>query len=359
MRAKIVAIAALSLAATALLSGCYVTKEASAFLALQSRARPVKKLLADPKLPEGQRDLLERVEAIRSFAIGSLGLRDTKNYTSLVELDADRLATVVQACAELSFDRYLWNYPVVGRLPYQGFFDPKDADKEAARLRKEGYDVLVRGVDAFSTLGWFRDPLYSFMESYGDADLADLVIHEMTHATAFSKDTGDFNEEVATFVGRRGAEAWLASLGPHGEAELAEAQESRGEAETFAAFLAGTAAELEAMYKLDLPADEKRSRKAAIIAARAATYRETVAPGLKLEGYRDFPMERINNAWLDLYRLYEGEPRLYEDYLDKACDGDLPRFIADMARLAKRKGDPKDAMRATLAAAGVASPAGD
>lgn len=356
MRAKILAIAALSLAATALLPGCYVTKEASAFLALQARARPVKGLLADPKLPDGQRDLLERVEAIRAFAIGSLGLRDTKNYTSLVELDSDRLATVVQACAELSFDRYLWNYPVVGRLPYQGFFDPKDADKEAARLRKEGYDVLVRGVDAFSTLGWFRDPLYSFMESYGDADLADLVIHEMTHATAFSKDTGDFNEEVATFVGRRGAEAWLASLGPRGEEELAEARESRAEAETFAAFLAGTAAELEAVYRLDLPADGKRSRKAAIIAARATKYRDAVAPGLKLEGYRDFPMERINNAWLDLYRLYEGEPRLYEDYLDRICAGDLPRFVADMARLAKEKGDPKDAMRATLAAAG---PAGD
>lgn len=351
MRTKIVAVAALALAATALLSGCYVTKEAQAFLALQSRARPVKKLLADPKLPKGQRDLLERVEAIRAFAIGSLGLRDTKNYTSLVELDADRLATVVQACAGLSFDRYLWTYPVVGRLPYQGFFDPKDADKEAARLRKEGYDVLVRGVDAFSTLGWFHDPLYSFMESYGDADLADLVIHEMTHATAFSKDTGDFNEEVATFVGRRGAEAWLASLGPRGDEELASARESRAEAETFAAFLSGTAAELEAMYRLDLSADEKRSRKASIIAARAKTYRDTVAPGLGLEGYRNFPMERINNAWLDLYRLYEGEPRLYEDYLDRVCSGNLPRFIADMARLAKQKGNPKDAMRAALAAA--------
>lgn len=351
MRAKIVAIAALSLTAAAFLSGCYITKEASAFLALQAKARPVEKLLADPKLPQGQRDLLERVGAIRSFAIGSLGLRDTKNYTSLVELDSDRLATVVQACAELSFDRYLWNYPVVGRLPYQGFFDPKDADKEAARLKKGGYDVIVRGVDAFSTLGWFRDPLYSFMESYGDADLAELVIHEMTHATAFSKDTGDFNEEVATFVGRRGAEAWLASLGPRGEGELVEAHETRRDAEAFAAFLSGTAAELEAMYHLELPADEKRSRKAAIIGARAATWRDDVAPGLELEGYRDFPMERINNAWLDLYRLYEGEPRLYEDYLDKACSGDLPRFIGDMARIAKGKGSPKDAMRAALAAA--------
>jgi predicted aminopeptidase len=334
-----------------LLQSCYVTEEASAFLALQSKAKPVASLLRDPKLPAPERDLLERVARIRAFAIGSLGLKDTKNYTSLVELDADRLATVVQACAPLSFDRYLWSYPVVGRLPYKGFFDPKDADKEAARLRQEGYDVLVRGVDAFSTLGWFRDPLYSFMESYSEADLAELIIHEMTHATAFSKSTGDFNEELATFVGRLGAEAYLEAREGTSSASLKEAREGRAEAEAFARFLAGTASELEAVYRAAIPEADKRARKAEVIAARAALWRDSVAPGFKLEGYRSFPMERINNAWLDLYRLYEGEPGLYADYLRTVCSGDLRRFIAEATRLARAKGDPKEAMRRELAAA--------
>jgi len=147
-------LAALALGAAALLlSSCYVTEQAAHYLALRSRAVPAAKALADPRTSPATKALLERAAEARAFAIGELGLKETKNYTSVVELDRDHLATVVSACAELSFDRYLWTYPVVGRLPYRGYFDHAEAEAEAARLRKLGLDVISRPVDAFSTLG--------------------------------------------------------------------------------------------------------------------------------------------------------------------------------------------------------------
>jgi predicted aminopeptidase len=344
--------AALCLAALAGgLSSCYVGEQARAFLALQARAKSAASLLSDPKTPQKTRDLLLRVARIRSYAIATLGLKDTRNYTSLVELDADRLATVVQACAELSFDRYLWTYPVVGKLPYQGFFKPADAEKEAARLRKLGWDVIVRPVDAFSTLGWFADPLYSFMDAYGEADLAELVIHEMTHATAFSKAPGDFNEELATFVGRAGADAYLAASMGAASPLLAEARLARKEAEAFSAFLRGTAKELETVYAKTETPEAKRAEKAAVLAARARLFHDNYDELFETGRYRSFPMDKINNAWLDLYRLYEGEPELYADYLGAVCGGDLVVFIREAARLAKARGDPKALMREELAAA--------
>ena len=340
------------------LSGCYVTTQGFRYLGLRSRARPLERVLADPASPEAERGLVLRAERVRAFAFSELGLKETKNYRSLVRLDADRLATVVQACAELSFDRHLWSYPLVGKLPYKGFFRPEEAEREAAARRAEGLDVIVRPVDAFSTLGWLSDPLFSFMSSYSEAELADLVIHELCHATAYAKGAGDWNEELATFVGREGADRYLASLEGSDSPALAEARLARREAEAFASFLRGTAEELEAVYASGLPAEEARARKAEVIAARAALFARDYDSLFRTARFEAFPMERLNNAYLDLYRLYEGEPELYADYLSKVSGGDLRRFVADMARLAKEakgKGGPKEEMRRALEAeAGLA-----
>jgi predicted aminopeptidase len=289
---------------------------------------------------------------VRAFAVASLGLKDTKSYESVVELDADRLATVVSACAALSFDRFLWSYPLVGKLPYRGYFDPALAEAEAARLRGLGFDVIARPVDAFSTLGWLADPLFSFMSSYDEAEIADLLIHEMTHATVFAKGNRpgveQFNEELATYVGREGSLRYLEKKYGPDSPELDEARRANADAETFSAYLRDTSTELEAVYASGDAPEEKRRRKAEIIAARAATYARRYDELFASDRYRDFPMARLNNAYLDLYRLYEGEPELYADYCAKLCGGDLRRFIAAMARIAKAGGDPKRTMRKEL-----------
>ncbi len=323
-------------------------------MAIRSRAIPVERALADPRTPGPVRALLERAASVRAFAESRIGLRQTRNFSSIVELEADHLASVVSACAELGFTRHLWTYPLVGALPYRGYFDQKEADKEAARLKKLGLDVIVRPVDAFSSLGWLSDPLFSFMASYGEEDIAELVIHEMTHATVFLKGSGggaeQFNEELATFVGREGALEWIASV--HGEAssELASARADLKDAEAFSAWLRGTASQLASVYSGPLSDGEKRERKAAVLRDRAAEYRDRYPELFQSDRYRDFPMERLNNAYLDLYRLYEGEPALYRDFYEKVCGSDLRRFMAEIGSLVAktRGGDPKALMRAAI-----------
>jgi len=342
-------IVAATLGLTLLLSSCYETTQGLRYLSIRSKAESFDRVLADPKASPALRLLITRARTARSFALGELGLRETRNYTSLVPLNADHLATVVQACAELSFTRHLWSYPVVGKMPYRGYFDQKEAEREAARLKLTGLDVIARPVDAFSTLGWFTDPLFSFMSSYGEADIADLVIHEMTHATIFLK--GDhpgaeqFNEELATFVGREGSLLLLSREHGAGSSQVAVQRADRQDAEAFAAFLAGTGKQLEAVYSSGVADGEKRRQKAEIIAARAVEYRRDYAALFKGDRYRDFAMERINNAYIDLYRLYEGESPLYQDFYQKCCGGDMRSFIETMARIAKARGDPKVEMR--------------
>jgi predicted aminopeptidase len=351
-RAGAIAAAALCL----LLSSCYETKQALRYLSMLSKAEGVDRALADPRTAPDLRLLLERAKAARGFAIAELGLKETRNYTKVVMIDADRLATVVQACAELSFARHLWSYPVVGKLPYRGYFDPAEAEKEAARLRKLGLDVIARPVDAFSSLGWLADPLFSFMSSYGEAEVSELVIHEMTHATVFVKgdrpgaspEEGQFNEELATFVGREGSLLYLAKARGPSSSEEAAARADRGDAEALAAYLAGTAKELEAVYASAAGDEEKRRLKAEIIAARAARFREEYSSIFKGDRYRDFPMERINNAYIDLYRLYEGESTLYRDFYELVCGSDMKRFIQRVSGLARDAAKSKAGIKAEM-----------
>jgi predicted aminopeptidase len=349
------AAAAAALAAL-VLSSCYVTSQGLRYLSIRSGAESLDRALADPATDEATRALLETSLQVRAFAASELGLKRTKSYSSIVRLDSDRLATVVQACAELSFDRWLWSYPFVGRLPYRGYFDPPDAEREAERLRKKGLDVIARPVDAFSTLGYLSDPLFSFMSSYGEAEVAELVIHEMTHATVFLRGrragAEQFNEELATFVGREGSLLYLASSRGPGSPEIGAARAARADAEAYATFLRGTAEELQRIYGSGATDAEKRARKAETIASRAALFRADYGRLFETEAYRDAPVDRINNAYLDLYRLYEGESSLYRDYYRKVAGGDMKSFIASMSRIAKEGGDPKELMRGELAASG-------
>ena len=334
-----------------LLGSCYLPEQVSRYLGLRSRAIPVAKALADPHTSPELKSFLERVAGIKAFGESSFGLRQTKSYRSIVMLDADRLATVVSACAELSFTTYEWNYPFVGKLPYRGYFDRHDATAEAERLKKQGYDVLARPVDAFSTLGWISDPLFSFMASYPEANVADTVLHEMTHATIWSTGHDQFNEELASFVGDEGSLLYLGSEYGEDSKQLASARADRDDADAFALWLKGTASELQTVYASTLPADQKRAQKARIIAERAAAFVKAYDSLFHGPAYRDFPMDRLNNAYLDLYRLYAGEPELYRDFYVTVSGSSMKDFISRVSHIVKKGGDPKVEMRREIEAA--------
>ncbi len=331
-------------ALSALSSSCWYAKQGVAFAGERLSARSLSSLARDRSSPPELLDFIERVEDIRAFGVDELGLKPTKNYSAYVHSPKGYVADVVSACAADSFERHYWAYPVVGKLPYKGFYNRDDALKEVARLKARGLDVIMRPVEAFSTLGMARDPVYSFMRDWDAYRLAELILHESVHATLFLKGQDQFNEEFASFVGRKGAELYLVSR--YGEAsELARVTALRRmDASRFTGFLKETARLLESVYgRSDLSREEKLREKSRVITDRAALYKDE-AQSYDTVAYRSFDMGGINNAYLDLYRLYEDDPSLYEQLLEDKAQGSLKNLVTfaiatarDYRALQKRK----------------------
>jgi len=313
-------------------------------LSYLGRAVPLEELSGRDGASEDDRLFIQRVDNIRRFAIEELGLKKSKNYTRYVELDRDYLAAVVSASAKDSFKRYEWWFPITGNVPYKGFFNVEDARKERAKLEKKDLDVWIRGVDAFSTLGWFRDPLYSYMKKYSDHSLADLIIHELLHATVFLNGQSQFNEELAEFVGTEGARLYMEKTGQTiNDSDAADTQADRA---AYSAFIRGLIAELDELYKGSLPREEKLQKKAEIIEAAKVRFSASYEENFVTDNYRAFSELPINNAYLELFRLYHEEDHYYKDLYEKS-GSDLAKFIS-AAKTLKARGNPKEELERAL-----------
>jgi predicted aminopeptidase len=333
----------------ALFSGCYTLKQGSALLGYLSRAVPLESLLEDASPGDADAEFVRRVADIRRFALEELGLRKTSNYTKYVDIDRDYLAAVVSASADDSFTRYAWWFPMIGSVPYKGFFNPEDARKERRKLEKKNLDVWIRGVDAFSTLGWFSDPLYSYMKDYPVHRLADLIIHESLHATVYLKNHAQFNEELAEFVGSEGARLYIEKTFGDDSDEYRAITGSDGDSAVFLGVIRTLIAELEVLYNSDISREEKLQKKAGIIQSAKTRFTETYDTFFQNDNYRGFSDLPINNAYLELYRLYYEEDRYFQDLYIRSGQN-LPGFITAIKTLksVKAKGDPKAQLEKAL-----------
>jgi predicted aminopeptidase len=273
----------------------------------------------DPDAAPGARRLLLHVPRMKAFG-REHGLRATRSYARYADLGRPAAVWVVQACAPLSFDVHYWRVPIAGSIPYLGWFDRSAAERHAAQLAERGLDVHVRPASAYSTLGWFDDPILSTMIREGDAamgDLANVVLHESVHATLYVEDQSTFNESLASFVADRLTRAWLdTALGP-GARETRSWLDAEARRRTRAARLRETWLALDALYRSDAADDVKRAGKARIL-------RETE---------RDLGLSRrLDNAALAGYRTYAAGSDAFERLL-RACGGSFPRFIATLRTL--------------------------
>ena len=165
------------------------------------KARPVSEILEDKSTPDTLRQKLLLIEEVRKFAIDSLGLKDMNNYKSLFDQQGKEIMWVVTACEPYRFAAKSWEFPILGSVPYKGYFNIDLAKEEKQKLEADGWDVNVTNPSGWSTLGWFNDPILSDMLYKNEGDLASLIIHEMVHATIFVKDSVNFNENLASFIG--------------------------------------------------------------------------------------------------------------------------------------------------------------
>lgn len=266
------------------------------------RARqPIEALLADSGTDPALRARLETVRAARAFAVEALALPDSGSFDSFVQLDRAYVLWNVFAAPELSLQPKQWCYPFQGCFAYRGYYDRRLAREEAERLAAAGFDTYVSGVPAYSTLGWFDDPLLWSMLYWDDATLIETVFHELAHERLYVADDTAFNESYATFVGREGLRQWRAVSDDAPPVEAAQ----RCRRADFVALVSETRANLEAVYAQDAPDAVKRAAKHAAIDDLRERYRrlrDTRWGGY--DGYDAWFEEAINNAKLLPVGLY-------------------------------------------------------
>jgi len=311
-----------------------------------SARRPIHEVVHDTTTAPHVRDKLRLVQQTREYARQALELEPGDAFTTYVELERDTLLMVVNAAEELRLAWKTWWFPVVGRLPYKGYFDFERAYREAEKLREDGYDTWVRPASAFSTLGWFPDPLLSSTLRTDSIGIVETVIHEITHTTFFPKGQARFNESFANFVGHRGAIAFFCDALDDREA-CQTAVDRWHDLRVFGRFFRSMVDPLEALFSSDLSPERMREDKRRILAEAADRFDAEYQPQFRSGRYRGLDLERINNAWLLARMLYYSRLDDMETLFMR--NGDLKGTIASVMREAG-SGDPWEALDRLLSA---------
>lgn len=291
--------------------------------------RPLQELIADPATSPERRSRLELVVAARAFAADHLGLKAGETYTTFSEVGDGPLVHVLSASPKDRLAGYRWSYPVIGAVPYKGFFDEAAAKAEMRRLERKGYDTYLRPSGAFSTLGWFNDPMLSTALDSDPVEIAVTVIHEIAHNSLWVPGDVRFNESYANFVGFRGAELFFASRGDHEAAQRCAAM-WRDE-KRLGAFYTRLEDDLQSLYGAGLPAEEVERRRTGIFARARTELRSTLAGELEVYSGERLSRTPINNARVIAKRIYlTGLDEFDKMYTAKG--GDLKSGVQEIAR---------------------------
>ncbi len=306
----------------------YLTRAGLEETRILTHARPLEDLIEDESIPAARRDLLRLVTAVRSYA-GTLGLKAGKTYTTFSDIGRDTLLLVLSGAPKDCICPVTWKYPIVGRIPYKGFFDPKMAERERQKIADRGYDTYLRPSAAFSTLGWFNDPLLSTALFPDSVEMAALVFHEIAHNTVFVKSATAFNESFAQMVGYRAAETFFTA---HGDSVLARRAAARWRDEmVLGRYYAALLEQLNGLYDSKPTAAELDSGRTAIAAWGRALLRDSLAKELSFSVGR-LAERPINNAALIGVQIYRTNLDLF-DRFDRASGQNIGRTVAGLAEL--------------------------
>lgn len=330
-------------AAAALLASCstlnYYTQAAQGQFELLSDAKPIDDWLADPATNPRLRHRLETARQIRRFAVRELGLPDNDSYKNYAALHRPFVLWNVVATPELSLRPLQWCFPVAGCVNYRGYYSKADAQDYARELRAQGRDVEVGGVPAYSTLGWFSDPLISTFINYPDAELARMIFHELAHQVVYVAGDSQFNESFATAVEQAGVERWLDRFGNPAMRDAFERYSARKR--DFLALLLKYRRELEHTYATHQPDAQKRSAKARLFARLKDDYQLLKASWGGYDGYDRFFAEPLSNAHLASIATYSDFVPAFRALLQR--ERNFPAFyraarrIADLDREDRRR----------------------
>ena len=282
-------------------SPIYVIKAGWAEAKILSARRPIPEVILSPDIDERTRGKLTLAREAREFAMNALRLDVGDSYTTYTELDRDTLAMVLSAAHRDRLEPVTWWFPIVGHVPYRGFFDLDEALREQEKLEEEGFDTYLRPTSAFSTLGWFSDPLLSTIVRYDEVELVATIIHELSHNHLFVPGQVRFNESFATWVGRTGAAEFFCTREGGGPDTVwcKRARDRWRDVQRFSLFIDGLVAELETVYgDATTTNQEKLARREEVYAFHRRRFREEIQPRFVALTFASFATLPLNNATL-------------------------------------------------------------
>jgi predicted aminopeptidase len=302
------------------LSGCqlgFIASSSYYQLRLLSQREKFDDALKDPKIDVETKRKIKLVQEVKIFAEDKLHLAHSKNYESFVLLDDKYVVYAITASFKDHLEPFTWTFPFVGKVPYKGFFKKSAADEEREKLVNRNFDVVERGVSAYSTLGWFADPLLSSMTLDDDADLVDTIIHETTHATVYIKSNADFNERLAVFVGSKGMEEFYLQKEGASSPVIKRAHLIAEDSRIFSTFISDEIKKLELFYVSNKSSPSLLKDREVKFTELKENFVRYWKPRLKTDTYFGFEKQKINNAVLLNYKTYYQDLSQYESAYNK------------------------------------------
>lgn len=323
-------------------SGCqlgYLMHISYNHLGLLTSTESIENALKSDKLTEEQKNKIRLTQEAKQFAYDKLGLKRSNNYSKFVDLKRRYVTYNVTASEKWKFEPYLWNFPIIGKAPYKGFYNEQMASDEAAEMQKKDYDTNLRGVSAYSTLGYMTDPLLSSMLNYSDYGLTNTIIHELTHTTLFIKDNVNFNERLAVFVANKGTEMfYLQREGPDSPT-LKQVRLENEDDKMFSEFITGEINSLKKWYtdfdhSKNLPPSEKEALRQERLNQISQHFDQELKPRLKSKSYDRIFSHKLNNADLIDYNTYMKSLDVFEIVYQKV-GATIPAFLEKCKELNK------------------------
>lgn len=322
--------------------GCvcaYVGSVLSGQLDLLANLQPVEQVLAGDGLSDATKDRLRYALAARSYAIEVVGLNVGRTYTQFYDTDGQPLAYNISACPPDRFEPLTWSFPIAGSFEYLGFFDRTAAEQFRDALIAAGYDIFFYEVDAYSTAAFVDDPIYSTMLNRDDIGLADLVFHELTHRTIYRVNDTQFNESVATFIGRAAAVRFLTDRFGSDSQIVTDARARFADEDLFTEFIEQLYADLADYYNGGLTLQQKIAGREHVIDAARQYFVDDYLPLLsEPQFYSGILTADINNALILAYRRYHKRLDVFDRLYDQLA-GNFPRILNVLAQ-ASQADDP-------------------
>lgn len=348
-----------------LLSGCshiqYLWQAGLGQWAIYNHERPIDEVIADPRTSSEVREQLKWIPEIKKYVEDELGIKSTSNYTTYSDIKRPYVVWSLTSAQKYDLQLKSWSFPIVGSFPYLGFFKKEMAEEWQMKEVQNGMDTNLRGVTAYSTIGYLRDPILSSMLSKKKSDLVNLIFHESTHSEIYIKGEGSFNEQIASYIGDYGEKLWIEKTFGENSNEMKQWHEEREDRRLFGKKMVKFADDLKKLYLgiAKLNDDEKKLKKEKAFEGYRSELLDEKQTPFKTVNWKKYISSRFipefnNNAKLLAHLTYEDNQEVFDYLFEKCSGGDLKNIKGSLKgslRVFKRFAEHRSAEAANASVA--------